>query len=96
MITNSKYASAYIDVEPELLVRSFLFVLGVMTLAALVSREVGVDIGVEVPGADVGVTTEGGVHDLWLGTISLFLQSFDRRRGGRSPLLLAVAYACPV
>ena len=75
MITNSKYASAYVGVEPELLVRSFIFVLGVMTLTGLVDREGGVDVGVEVPGADVGVTTEGGVHDPWLGRVEVDLES---------------------
>ena len=65
MITNSK--PAYVGAEPELLVHSFVFVLGVVTLTGLVDREGGVDVGAEVPGADVGVTVEGGVHDLWLG-----------------------------
>ena len=26
-------------------------------------------LGAEVPGVDVGVTAEGGVHDVWLGVV---------------------------
>ena len=64
VITNTKHAPAYIDIEPEFLVCSFVFVLCVMKLTGLVDREGGVDVGVEVPGVDVGVMAEGGVHNV--------------------------------
>ena len=73
MITISKYASAYIDIEPEILVRSFVFVLGAMTLTGLLDRE-RVDVGAEVLGVDVGVTEEGVVHDLWLDRVEVDLE----------------------
>ena len=38
-----------------------------MAWTGLVDREGGVEVGAEVPGVDVGVTGEGGVHDMWLG-----------------------------
>ena len=48
------------------MVRSFAFVPAVMVWTGLVDREGEVDVGAEVPGVDVGVTAEGGVHDVWL------------------------------
>ena len=44
VITNSKHAPAYIDIEPEFLVCLFVFVLCVMKLTGLVDREGGVDV----------------------------------------------------
>ena len=88
MITISKCASAYIGIEPEILVRSFVFVLGATTLTGLLDED-GVDVGAEVPGADVGATEEGNVHDLRLGRVGgVDLKGetggvLDRHKGGR-------------
>ena len=82
VVTISKYASAYIDIEPEIFVRSFVFALGAMALTGLLDHEDGVDVGAEVPGADVGATEEGNVHDLWLSRVEVDLKGEreERRR----------------
>ena len=49
------------------MVRLFVFVWAVMAWTGLVDHKGGVKVGPEVPGVDVGVTAEGGVHDMWLG-----------------------------
>ena len=74
MITNGEYPPAYINIKPEFLVRSFVCVLGIQALTGLVDSEGRVDVRAEVPGVDVGVTAEGGVHDVWLGGVEVDLE----------------------
>ena len=87
VITISQCASAYIDIESEILVRSFVFVLGAMALTGLLDHEDRVDVGAEVPGADVGATEGGNLHDLWLGRVEVDLKGetggeLDRHKWG--------------